>query len=98
MDVHVGWTDIAFRLAAALLAGGILGYDRTAQGRIAGIRTTILMCLAAASAKCRRIDCNLSWRSDRPQDTPPSLLRELADRTGVLGVEWRPFRMGRLPE
>lgn len=48
--------DIALRLLAALLAGGLIGFDRTQRGRIAGLRTTILMCLAAASAM---IEANL---------------------------------------
>ncbi|HEY1631368.1 MAG TPA: MgtC/SapB family protein [Rhizomicrobium sp.] len=48
--------DIAERLVAALLAGGLVGYDRGTRGRIAGLRTTILMCLAATAAM---IEANL---------------------------------------
>ncbi|HTQ15081.1 MAG TPA: MgtC/SapB family protein [Rhizomicrobium sp.] len=50
MSAAVGWPDIVLRLGAALLAGAIVGYDRTARGRIAGLRTTILISLAAAGA------------------------------------------------
>jgi putative Mg2+ transporter-C (MgtC) family protein len=56
MAVSVGWPDIALRLAAALAAGGLIGYDRSRRGRIAGLRTTILMCLAATAAM---IEANL---------------------------------------
>ncbi|HVZ99796.1 MAG TPA: MgtC/SapB family protein [Caulobacterales bacterium] len=42
--------DLALRLVAAIAAGGALGFDRGARGRAAGIRTTILVCLAAAAA------------------------------------------------
>jgi putative Mg2+ transporter-C (MgtC) family protein len=56
MTVQVTWADIALRLAAALLAGGLIGLDRSRRGRIAGLRTTILMCLAATAAM---IEANL---------------------------------------
>jgi putative Mg2+ transporter-C (MgtC) family protein len=56
LDVHVTAWDIAFRLTAALLAGGLIGYDRGTRSRIAGLRTTILMCLAATGAM---IEANL---------------------------------------
>src|SRR5947207_6220062 len=42
--------DIALRLAAAVVAGGAIGLDRSERGRSAGLRTTMLVCLAAALA------------------------------------------------
>jgi putative Mg2+ transporter-C (MgtC) family protein len=56
MTATVTWQDILLRLTAALIAGGLIGYDRGTRGRIAGLRTTILMCLAAAGAM---IEANL---------------------------------------
>lgn len=56
MTVTVTPTDIALRLLAAVIAGGLLGVDRSRRGRIAGLRTTILMCLAATGAM---IEANL---------------------------------------
>ncbi|HEY2069883.1 MAG TPA: MgtC/SapB family protein [Rhizomicrobium sp.] len=56
MSVHISTLDIVWRLLAAMLAGGIIGYDRGTRGRIAGLRTTILMCLAATAAM---IEANL---------------------------------------
>lgn len=56
MSVHITWLDIAIRLAAAMAAGGIVGLNRSRRGRIAGLRTTILMCLAACAAM---IEANL---------------------------------------
>jgi putative Mg2+ transporter-C (MgtC) family protein len=40
--------DIAIRLASALLAGSLIGFDRTYHGRPAGFRTHALVCLALA--------------------------------------------------
>jgi putative Mg2+ transporter-C (MgtC) family protein len=42
------WPDILLRLALAALAGAIIGWDRGAHGRPAGLRTHLLVCLAAA--------------------------------------------------
>jgi putative Mg2+ transporter-C (MgtC) family protein len=56
MTASVTVGDIALRLLAALAAGGLIGLDRSTRGRIAGLRTTILICLAAAGAM---IEANL---------------------------------------
>lgn len=50
MQPDVSLDDILLRLGAAVLAGAIIGFDRGTRGRIAGIRTTILICVAAAGA------------------------------------------------
>ncbi|UPG71250.1 MgtC/SapB family protein [Roseomonas gilardii subsp. gilardii] len=44
------WSDIALRLVLAALAGAAFGIDRGVKGRAAGLRTTMLVCLAAALA------------------------------------------------
>jgi len=36
MAAHVTWGDILVRLAAALVAGGLIGINRSKRGRIAG--------------------------------------------------------------
>ena len=46
MSLHVTWTDIALRLLLAILAGGLIGVNRSEQGRPVGLRTTLLVCLA----------------------------------------------------
>jgi len=48
MPAHLTWEDIALRLVLAALAGGVIGFNRSEHGRPAGLRTTILVCLAAA--------------------------------------------------
>ncbi len=45
-----GWDDLALRLALAAAAGALIGFDRDERGRPAGLRTTLLVCLAAAVA------------------------------------------------
>jgi putative Mg2+ transporter-C (MgtC) family protein len=48
MSVTISWQEIAIRLALALLAGAVIGVNRGEHGRPAGLRTTLLVCLAAA--------------------------------------------------
>ena len=57
MTVTVSMQDIVLRLLAAALAGALIGLDRGTRGRTAGLRTNILVCLAAAGAM---IEANLT--------------------------------------
>jgi hypothetical protein len=50
MALTLGWPEIALRLALTLLAGALIGLDRDVHGRPAGLRTTLLVCLAASVA------------------------------------------------
>src|SRR5262249_39184687 len=46
--IHPTWSDIAIRLLMTLIAGAVMGFNREARGHAAGLRTTILVGLAAA--------------------------------------------------
>lgn len=48
MPLNIGWYEIALRLALTIVAGLLIGYDRTEHGKAAGLRTTLLVCLAAS--------------------------------------------------
>jgi putative Mg2+ transporter-C (MgtC) family protein len=48
MEPHLHWPAIALRLALTLVAGGILGFERSKSGHAAGLRTTLLVTLAAS--------------------------------------------------
>lgn len=48
MSIHLSWSEIALRLACTILAGAIVGINRDEKGRAAGMRTNILVCLAAS--------------------------------------------------
>lgn len=50
MPLTLSWRDAALRLALTVVAGALLGYNRTEHGRPAGLRTTLLVCLAASVA------------------------------------------------
>jgi putative Mg2+ transporter-C (MgtC) family protein len=48
MPLVLEWREIALRLLLTCLAGGLIGFNRGEQGRPAGLRTTLLVCLAAS--------------------------------------------------
>jgi putative Mg2+ transporter-C (MgtC) family protein len=50
MTTSLSWGDIALRLALTVLVGVLIGYNRTEQGKAAGMRTVLLVCLAASVA------------------------------------------------
>jgi putative Mg2+ transporter-C (MgtC) family protein len=50
MPLQPTWTDILVRLLLTAIAGAMLGFNREAHGHAAGLRTTILVTLAASVA------------------------------------------------
>ncbi|MGH6889235.1 MAG: MgtC/SapB family protein [Rhizomicrobium sp.] len=60
MPLHPGWDDIAVRLILTLAAGALIGFNREEGGHTAGLRTNILVCLAASIAM---IQANLLMNS-----------------------------------
>lgn len=50
MPLYPSWEDIGLRLLLTMVASGLIGLDRGARGHAAGLRTTMLVGLAAASA------------------------------------------------
>lgn len=50
MPTNLVWSDIAIRLLCTIVAGGSIGFNRGEHGRAAGLRTMILVALAACLA------------------------------------------------
>ena len=50
MSAQIDWLDIAMRLGLTVLAGVVIGLDRSEHGKVAGLRTTVLVGLAASIA------------------------------------------------
>lgn len=50
MPLYLTWQEIALRLVLTIIAGILVGYDRTEHGKAAGLRTTVLVCVAASVA------------------------------------------------
>lgn len=50
MPLSIHAEDIALRLVLTIVAGMLIGYNRGEHGKAAGMRTTLLVCLAASVA------------------------------------------------
>ncbi len=48
MPTNLSWEEVAVRLALTTIAGVLVGINRGEHGRPAGLRTTLLVCLAAS--------------------------------------------------
>jgi putative Mg2+ transporter-C (MgtC) family protein len=48
MTAPIGWDEIALRLAVTIVVGIVIGYNRSEHGKAAGMRTTLIVCLAAS--------------------------------------------------
>lgn len=70
MDVHITAYDVALRLALTLVACAVIGFNRSQRGRTAGLRTTMLVGLAAAAAM---IEANILLGSS--QEGPAAYIR-----------------------
>jgi putative Mg2+ transporter-C (MgtC) family protein len=81
VPVAVTTQDIIIRLLAAVLAGALVGFDRGSRGRTAGLRTTILVCLAAAGAM---IEANLMLAVDGKTNSSFTMLDALRFPLGIL--------------
>jgi putative Mg2+ transporter-C (MgtC) family protein len=67
MSPEVHWQQIALRLVLTLIAGGLLGMERSKTGHAAGLRTTLLVTLAASVAM---IQMNLLLQTNgKPHDS-----------------------------
>lgn len=50
MPLTMSWGDLALRLVLTVIAGALIGLNRDEHGRPAGLRTTLLVCVAASVA------------------------------------------------
>src|SRR5205814_10551219 len=48
MTTTIGWPEITLRLLLTIAAGALIGINRGEHGHAAGLRTTLLVCLAAS--------------------------------------------------
>ena len=81
MPLTIGWKEVAIRLAWTVLAGLVIGFNRGEHGRPAGLRTTLLVCLAASLSM---IQCNLLLTTDGKTPSSFSVLDLMRLPLGVL--------------
>jgi putative Mg2+ transporter-C (MgtC) family protein len=71
---------VVIRLLAALLAGGIIGLQREASGKAAGLRTHILVCVGTTLLVVAAVDAGMQ------QDAMSRVIQGLVTGIGFLGA------------
>jgi putative Mg2+ transporter-C (MgtC) family protein len=71
---------VVVRLLGALLAGGIIGFQREASGKAAGLRTHMLVCAGTALFVLAALDIGME------QDAMSRVIQGLATGIGFLGA------------
>jgi putative Mg2+ transporter-C (MgtC) family protein len=83
-DLIVGLRlDLLFKLAAAVLLGGAIGLERQIQGKPAGLRTNILICMG--SALLMDLSINVHGLDGRVGD-PARLAAQVVTGIGFIGA------------
>lgn len=73
--------EIFLRLAAALVAGGIIGYERERDSQPAGLRTHMILALGAALVMILSVNIGIKFGSD-----PARLAAQVVSGIGFLGA------------
>lgn len=90
MTEYLNWNtlDIALRLAATWLAGALVGIERESHGRAAGMRTTMLVALAACLAMLlsEALQQPFGQANLQPRPDPARLAQGILSGMGFLGA------------
>ncbi|HXI02400.1 MAG TPA: MgtC/SapB family protein [Candidatus Saccharimonadales bacterium] len=83
----MGWPGIVLKLAAALVAGGLVGLEREISGKAAGLRTNILICEGATVMAALGISlAQLSSESGKLVSDPQRMGAGIITGIGFLGA------------
>lgn len=78
--------DLLARLALATLLGGVIGWEREASGKPAGLRTNILICVGAALLTDLSIAFSTLARDTGPAWDPSRIAAQIVSGIGFLGA------------
>lgn len=76
--------DLVLRPFAACFCGGILGWNRERQGRAAGLRTQVLVCLGACIFTMATLELQQAVQRQYP-DARPDPIRVISGIVGGIG-------------
>lgn len=79
-------TDFVLRLVCAVLAGGLLGFDREVRHRKVGMRTYMLVSLGAAAFSILTLELAAMLVQNDIQSDPTRIVQGLIGAIGFLGA------------
>src|SRR3974390_2870735 len=77
--------QVALHLAAAVVAGGVVGMERSYHGRAAGFRTHVLVCLASSFLMLLPLYPH-AWGGDAQRIDPTRMAQGIMTGIGFLGA------------
>ncbi len=88
--VEAGFYDVTLRLLGATLCGGILGWEREASDKPAGLRTNMLVAIGAATATLAALDLYSTISRNHPGENisvdPIRIISGVIGGLGFLGA------------
>src|SRR5687767_3883230 len=78
--------DLLAKLGLATLLGGVVGWEREASGKPAGLRTNILICVGAALLTDLSISFSELADPDGPGWDPARITAQIVSGIGFLGA------------
>ena len=87
--------DSIIRLIIALILGGLIGYERQAQSKSAGLRTHTLVCVGSCLCMIISINIAMDYYFTFGYNTTPNGLRPKSYRVSVSSVPVRSWPIRR---
>jgi putative Mg2+ transporter-C (MgtC) family protein len=78
--------DAIIRIVVAILLGGLIGLEREAKGRVAGLRTNMLICLGSALFVIASEMMTRSFATLSPAPDPTRIASTVVTGVGFLGA------------
>jgi putative Mg2+ transporter-C (MgtC) family protein len=87
LDIEAAWDEVLLRLFVAAACGGVLGWDREARAKPAGLRTNILVSMGAALFAIVGIELSTEVRSSGSNVSDPvKVIDGIVGGVGFLGA------------
>jgi putative Mg2+ transporter-C (MgtC) family protein len=87
LDVNAAWDEVLLRLSVAAACGAVLGWDREARAKPAGLRTNILVSMGAALFAIVGIELSTDVRADGGSASDPvKVIDGIVGGVGFLGA------------
>jgi len=88
LSAHIPVTELALRLGAAMVCGALLGLDREARGKAAGLRTQTLVAVSSAVTTLVALEmfADLSARGPDAGGDPIRVIQGLAQAIGFISA------------
>lgn len=83
--LSIGYDELFLRLGLAVVLGGVLGIDREARGKAAGLRTHMLICLGASAMTLMGLELYEKIHTEEGRTTGADPIRVISSVIAAIG-------------